>query len=236
MIRAGVIFKHIISFSLLATQCCTSASAQDPLRFQNEIDKLVAGDSSVKMKKLILFTGSSSIRLWTSLKSDYPNHNVINRGFGGSEMSDLIYFADKLIIPYHPKQIFIYEGDNDLAKEKTPDEVLMQSRQLLELIRKKLPSKVQVYFISVKPSLLRWTLKEKYEEYNQKLAFWCSQNKNVFFIDVWTPMLEPDEMVRKDLFVEDGLHMNAIGYNIWKEVIGVYMKKGLAVSNYLEHK
>jgi lysophospholipase L1-like esterase len=206
--------------------------AQDPLRFQNEVNKLVAGDTAVKKKKLILFTGSSSVRLWQSLASDFPNYNVVNRGFGGSEMSDLIYYADQLIIRYKPKQVFIYEGDNDLANGKSPDEVVQQAKQLITQIRKKLSSKVQILFISPKPSPSRWSMREKYEEYNQKLALLCSQQEHVTFVDVWSSMLDIDEVVRKDLFIEDGLHMNATGYRIWRQMIGSYIKKELMVSDF----
>jgi len=225
-----LIFWRIIICIFLASLCAPSVLAQDPLRLQDEVGKLVMGDSAVKRKRIILFTGSSSIRLWASLQSDYPNYNVLNKGFGGSEMSDLIYYHDKLIIPYRPKQVFIYEGDNDLANGKTPDEVVAQASQLLALIRKKLPKKIQILFISAKPSVLRWSMKEKYEAYNQKLAYWCSQNNNVVFVDVWTSMLDTDENVRRDLFVEDGLHMNKAGYDIWKGIITTYLKKQLTTS------
>jgi len=199
-------------------------NAQNAPRFQEEVDDLIKGDSAIRKKNIILFTGSSSIRVWTSLATDFPKHNVLNRGFGGSEMADLINFVDKLIVPYHPKQIFIYEGDNDINAGKKPDEILAQAHQLLMLIREKLPKKTEVLFISPKPSILRWQLKDTYLEYNKKLEAWTKQFKNVKFIDVWTPMLEPDGNVKKDLFVEDGLHMNAKGYEIWKTVVGKYIR------------
>jgi lysophospholipase L1-like esterase len=201
-----------------------SLKAQEISRFQAEVDKLIAGDSALDKKKIILFTGSSSIRVWPSLKKDFPKHNVLNRGFGGSEMADLVHFADKLIMPYHPKQIFIYEGDNDINAGKSPDEILNEADKLLSLIRKKLSRKVEVVFISPKPSLIRWQLKDKYLDYNRKLEQWTKQQKNVRFIDVWTPMLDDEGNVMKDLFVEDGLHMNEKGYEIWARVIGEYIR------------
>ncbi|MEK6783266.1 MAG: SGNH/GDSL hydrolase family protein [Bacteroidota bacterium] len=211
----------VFLFVLLIT---TPLWAQDSLRFQKEVIKLIAGDSAVNKKDVILFTGSSSIRLWASLKKDFPNRNVINRGFGGSEMTDLVNYVDKLIVPYHPNQIFIYEGDNDLGVGKSPEEILVQADKLLLLIREKLPRKTQILFISPKPSLLRWKLKDKYQDYNQKLEAWTKQQKNVTFVDVWTPMLEPDGNVKQDLFLEDSLHMNRKGYDIWAKVIGPYIK------------
>ena len=198
--------------------------AQEISRFQGEVDKLIAGDSAIDKKNIILFTGSSSIRVWTSLKTDFPKYNVLNRGFGGSEMADLIHFADKLIMPYRPKQIFIYEGDNDINAGKSAGEILHEADKLLSLIRKKLPRKVEVVFISAKPSLKRWQLKDKYLDYNRKLELWTKQQGNVAFIDVWTPMLNTDGNVLNDLFIEDGLHMNKKGYEIWAKVIGPYIK------------
>jgi lysophospholipase L1-like esterase len=186
--------------------------AQDPLRFKDEVNQLIAGDSTVNKKKLILFVGSSSIGFWKSLGNDFQKYNTLNRGFGGSEMSDLVFYADKLIVPYRPKQIFIYEGDNDLSNGKNPDEIV------------KLPRKTQVYFISPKPSIARWSLKAKYEELNQKLNLFAKKNKHVTFIDVWTSMLGPDGTVMKDIFIDDGLHMNTKGYGIWVRVIGPYLK------------
>ena len=201
-----------------------SLKAQEISRFQAEVDKLIAGDSAIDKKNVILFTGSSSIRVWTSLKTDFPEHNVLNRGFGGSEMADLVHFADKLIMPYRPKQIFIYEGDNDINAGKSPDEILNEADKLLSLIRKKLSRKVEVVFISPKPSLIRWQLKDKYLDYNRKLEQWTKRQKNVTFIDVWTPMLDAEGNVMKDLFIEDGLHMNRKGYEIWKKVIDRFIK------------
>ena len=207
-----------ISINIIVSQ------AQDPLRFQGEVKQLTAGDSAINKKKIILFVGSSSIRMWGSLAKDFPKHNTLNRGFGGSEMSDLIYFVDQLIIPYNPTTIFIYEGDNDLSNGKSPDEIVKHFQQLVSLIRQKLSPKTNVYFISPKPSIARWSLKPKYDELNQRLKTLAKQNKRVTFIDMWPPMLEPDGTVKKDLFIEDGLHMNAKGYSIWAAVVKAYLK------------
>jgi lysophospholipase L1-like esterase len=193
--------------------------AQDPLRFEKEIHDLVAGDSTLSKHRLILFTGSSSIRFWSGLRKDFPNHNVVNRGFGGSEMSDLLYYAEPLILNYNPKEIFIYEGDNDINSGKSPEEILANADKLLSLLRAHLPAKVKIIFISAKPSIARWHLKEKYEEFNRKLKDWTGTKRNVFYADVWTPMLDSTGEVRKDLFIEDNLHMNQLGYAIWKAVI-----------------
>jgi lysophospholipase L1-like esterase len=199
-------------------------NAQGHLRFQKEVDGIVASDSSIVNKDVILFTGSSSIRMWADLKSSFPNHNVMNRGFGGSDMSDLVFYFDKLVRPYKSKQIFIYEGDNDLNAGKSPDKILASADSLLRQIRKNVSGTVTVYFITPKPSIARWHLKEKYVTYNRALTQWASRQKHVAVIDVWTPLLDAQGNVMKDIFIEDGLHMNKKGYAIWAREIGQYIR------------
>jgi lysophospholipase L1-like esterase len=200
-----------------------SAYAQEARPFTKEVNELVAGDAAIDKKKVILFTGSSSIRMWKDLKTYFPDHNVLNRGFGGSQMKDLLYFFDKLVVPYNPRMIFIYEGDNDLASKKSPDEIIATADSILTLIRSKVSKKVKVAFIAAKPSVARWQLKDRYIEFNSKLKTWTATKRNVLFVDVWTPMLDANGAVQKDLFIDDGLHMNKKGYDIWAKEVGKYM-------------
>jgi len=138
-------------------------------------------------------------------------------------MTDLLYFDDELILKYKPKQIFIYEGDNDIASSKSTDQIIKTADSLVSSIRKALPD-VPLYFISAKPSKSRWQLKEKYLEYNTALKKFTASKKNLHYVDLWTPMLGTDGIVLQDIFIEDGLHMNAKGYAIWKKTIGPYLK------------
>ena len=201
-----------------------SLSAQQARPFEKEVTDLIAQDSAIRKKKIILFTGSSSVRFWKDVQSYFPEYNVVNRGFGGSTMKDLLYYTDKVIIPYKPKMIFIYEGDNDLAGKKNPEEIIAQADSIVMLIRGKLSKKVPVYFIAAKPSLARWSMKEEYLAFNQKLKDWTTTKKNVNYIDVWTPMLDANGEVQKDIFISDGLHMNKKGYDIWGRVIKPYIR------------
>jgi lysophospholipase L1-like esterase len=154
--------------------------------------------------------------MWTNLENDFKGKNVLNRGFGGSTMRDLLHYADELIISYNPRSIFIYEGDNDLGfANRTPKEILASADSLLKIIRTKLPPTVKVYFISPKPSIARWHLKDQYISFNKKFELWAQNRKNVYIIDVWNPMINADGSVRKELFIEDGLHMNRAGYHVW---------------------
>jgi lysophospholipase L1-like esterase len=202
----------------------TLVLAQDPTRFEKEVTTLIASDTAVSKKNLILFTGSSSIRFWGNIKAYYPEYNVVNRGFGGSQMSDLIYYFDKLVTPYEAKKIFIYEGDNDLGSGKTPQQIIADADSVLKLIRSKVSKKVPVYFITPKPSIARWHLKDQYIAYNQQLKEWASRQKKVTYVDVWTPLLDSNGQPQKDVFIEDGLHLNKKGYEIWSAAIKPYVQ------------
>lgn len=188
------------------------------------MEKLTKKDGEVNQQDLMLFTGSSSIRLWNDINSRFPQHNIINRGFGGSTMSDLLYFADELIFKHQPEKIFIYEGDNDVTSGKTPAEILASADSLLDEIRQRLPRKVKVYFISAKPSIARWHLKAEYEAFNAQLRAWTEDKRNVEYIDVWSPMLQENGEVLQDIFIQDNLHMNTKGYDIWEKALAPYLK------------
>lgn len=198
---------------------------QDPKRFQAEIDVFKADTTDYTAKgNLILFAGSSSIRMWTDLQADFPGKTVLNRGFGGSVMSDLLYYIDTVIIQYRPVMIFIYEGDNDISSGKKPEEILQSAGKLVDRIRKKLPNST-ICFISAKPSILRWKLKDSYTSLNKQLMDFTQQRSNVFYLDVWGKMLDSGGNLRADLFLDDGLHMNRKGYDIWKEAVSVFLSK-----------
>jgi lysophospholipase L1-like esterase len=192
-----------------------------PTRFKTEVTELAAKAPKDK-KNIILFTGSSTIRMWTDINSYFPAYNVVNRGFGGSQMTDLLYYFDELILPLRPSRIFIYEGDNDLAAGRTQDQILGSADSLLNMIRTKLPSGTQVYFISAKPSVARWELKEKYVAFNNALRLW-SGRKGVTYVDVWNVALDGSGKVRDDIFLQDNLHMNKKGYDIWYKVLSKYL-------------
>jgi lysophospholipase L1-like esterase len=170
----------------------------------------------------ILFIGSSSIRLWRSLAQDFPSVQVINRGFGGSEIADSTAFAARIIVPYRPSMIVLYAGDNDLANGRIPKQVLDDFEAFVARVRKDLP-KVRIAFISIKPSLARAHLTEKMREANAGIRAYAARQEGVTYIDVFTPMMSQDGKVRGELFVEDGLHLNRAGYELWRSVVGPYL-------------
>jgi lysophospholipase L1-like esterase len=213
-------------FLLLFLLFTTSLLAQqaDPNRFESAITAFEAADRENPVPEgVVLFTGSSSVRFWESLADDFPDYRVLNRGFGGSEFSDLIHYADRVIYPYQPSVIFIYEGDNDINAGDTPQEVLEQAQELRGMIATALGDSTPVVFISPKPSVARWHLKEQYEAANTLLKDYANVTPHTYFADVWTPSLQANGEVRDDIFIEDDLHMNAKGYAIWRGVIGEWL-------------
>jgi lysophospholipase L1-like esterase len=174
----------------------------------------------------IVFVGSSSFRIWTKLAVDFPGYPVINRGFGGSTLPDVILYAGDIILPYHPRQIVIYCGDNDLGYDSTVTgtEVYRRFTHLYELIRGKLPV-ADILFISIKPSPSRAHLLHKIEEANHLISVFLSTQAHAAFADVYHPMLDKEGRPRKELFLGDMLHMNAKGYELWKKIILPYLDK-----------
>ena len=212
------------TFLLLLFLPLARASAQDlpaPTRFENAIVAFEGADTEDPVEPgVILFVGSSSVVKWETLAEDLDGHRVLNRGFGGSNFNDLIHYADRVIYPYRPKAVFVYEGDNDIAMGSSAKQVAKDAKTLRKMIAKELGKDVPVVFISPKPSVARWEQRATYEDANARLAAYAAKKDHTFFVDVWTPALQPDGSVRPDIFVEDNLHMNDAGYDIWEATIG----------------
>lgn len=172
----------------------------------------------------IVFTGSSSIRFWTTLNQDYPDRSVLNRGFGGSQIEDVIVYFDRIVTKYQPEQVVLYSGDNDIASGKTADAVLEDFKNFAMLVKQKLP-KTELVFLSIKPSLARWNMYDTMQEANQKIKDYSSGRKWITYVDVATPMLRADGKPRPEFFVEDGLHMTPEGYKVWARVLEPYLAK-----------
>lgn len=183
--------------------------------FTKEVKDITAKYDSIwdSSKETIVFTGSSSVRLWRKLQEEFSDHQIINSGFGGSQASDLLYFIDELILSYNPKKVFIYEGDNDLWAKKRPADVLDTTADIIRRIKAKNAS-TQVILISAKPSISRWKIRGKYKRLNRKMERFTQDDPNLFYVDVWKPMLNKRKL-KTDIFIEDGLHMNQKGYDIW---------------------
>lgn len=199
--------------------------AQDPLRFSSEIAAFKNSDqASPPAEGCVLFTGSSSIRFWKTLAADFPGYCVMNRGFGGSQISDVNYFFNNVVAPYKPQMIVLYAGDNDIADGKKPEEILGDLKEFVEKVRD-LSAGIPVLFISAKPSPSRWELKAVYEQFNSLAREYCKSEKNVYFIDIFRAMLGENGRPVPALYVQDSLHMTSKGYAIWKSKVDPYMKK-----------
>lgn len=166
----------------------------------------------------ILFVGSSSIVFW-DLKAAFPDLPVLNRGFGGSQVSDVITFFDRVVTPYQPKTIVFYSGDNDLdVGAKTPEQVIADYKTFFTKVREKLPEAKIINF-PIKPSVKRWHLYEKQKIVNAAVADYLAQDKNALNIDYTARMLKDDGTPNPELLRPDGLHMNEKGYAIWNELL-----------------
>jgi len=169
---------------------------------------------------VIVFTGSSSIRLWETLTSDMKPLEVINRGFGGSQIAEVNQYASRIVLPYQPRAVVLYAGDNDLSFPwlKTPEQVAGDFKQFVEIVHASLPE-TWVYFISIKPSIRRWGHWQKFKKTNELIAEYIRTQPRVQFIDVDAAMLDVQGKPRTELFRKDGLHMNAQGYAVWTDII-----------------
>lgn len=199
-------------------------NAPNESRWEETIQKFEEKDQAAPPpKKAILFVGSSSFVMWQDLNERFPDKTILNRAFGGSQMSDLLHFADRIILPYQPSQVLIYEGDNDISAGKSPKRIMKDAKALVKTIEEELPE-TQVAFVSVKPSLARWNLKQKFLKTNRKLKKYAQKKANVKYIDVWDAMLNENGKPIEDIFLQDGLHMNDKGYDIWTKEIGPHLK------------
>jgi lysophospholipase L1-like esterase len=171
----------------------------------------------------ILFAGSSSIRMWTTLAEDFPGLPVLNRGFGGSQIHHVTAFVPRIVIPYQPKLIVFYCGTNDIAsRQRTVDDVVRDYKEFVRTVRASLPH-VRIAFISAAPNPSRWPLKDQYVDLNQRIKAYSDSDPQLSFIDIWGAMLGDNGKPRPELFIEDQLHMNAKGYAIWRDIVGKFL-------------
>lgn len=196
---------------------------QEPDRWEKTIQRFEREDASNPPEPGgILFVGSSSIRFWDT-DAAFPEHDVINRGFGGSQTSDVLQYFDRIVLPYAPRLIVFYEGDNDIAAGKTPETVIADTEQFIDQVREELP-KAGIVYVAIKPSLARWNMVSKMREVNAAVQALAAQDPLLDYLDVDTPMLGEDGKPRPELFVSDGLHLNADGYALWNELIRPHLE------------
>lgn len=187
----------------------------------NAFDEL-NGDSPLQGG--VLFTGSSSIRFWKDPIKDFSNPNILNRGFGGSQIIDLIENFDRVVLLYHPSKIVIYSGDNDVQAGKSAEIVYGDFCTLYGMIKAELPD-AKVYYIAIKPSLNRWAKVLEMKKANTMINEFLNTKSNAFFVDIFSPMIGLEGKPQKKWFIEDGLHMTDEGYELWTKILGPFINE-----------
>ena len=193
--------------------------------FIDEIDEFKRLDNvNFPKKGKILFTGSSSIRFWDSLEEDMEPLEVLNRGFGGAQISHVIYHFEDIIKPYNPKAIVFFCGTNDLTALKTPEETVHDFKKFLSLVRNEFGN-IKVYVIGVKPTVDRLYLDKEERIFNDLINLLADDDAYLEYIDVWNSMLSEDGSRMPELYIEDGLHLNKKGYEVWAMLVRKSLSK-----------
>lgn len=222
LIQAALLLASTAGFlglgSLLAAEKPTG-----PKRWESSIAKFEAEDQEhPPAEGGIMLLGSSSIRMW-DVEKWFPGLPVVNRGFGGSQIADSLFYVERIVVPRKPRVIVFYAGDNDIGAGKTPEQVFADYEAFVAKVHEHLPA-TKVAYVAIKPSIKRWNLVESMRRTNQMVKDLSSKDELLEYIDVDTPMIGPDGQPRKELFLKDGLHMTDAGYRIWTDLVMPYVK------------
>lgn len=222
--------SRYVAFALaLLVLTAPAAAAQtgtraDPARWEKDIRAFEAADAITPSPKSgIVFIGSSSIRMWTSLATDFPGMPVINRGFGGSQLPEVTAYVERIVTPYQPRQVIVYCGGNDINAGRMAGDVLADFQSLVRAIHAARPV-VRIAYISIAPNPARWAQIDEVKAANQAVREWIVTDPRLTFIDVYAAMLGPDGRPKPDIFLADRLHMNAKGYAIWRAIVGPHLR------------
>jgi lysophospholipase L1-like esterase len=186
--------------------------------YEDEVKRLENDKGKLGYDPETIFYGSSSIRMWTSLYDDFSGLKPVNLGFGGSTLAACVWFFERIMTPYHPKRFIIYAGDNDLGDGRHPEEVFIFFQQLAVKINNSFGG-VPCYFVSLKPSLSRWSLADKFIYTNNLIETEIAKYDNWQFIDIFKKMIDAGGRPKKENYGDDGLHLSEKAYKLWKEVI-----------------
>ncbi|MGV3617423.1 MAG: SGNH/GDSL hydrolase family protein [Fimbriimonas sp.] len=214
------------SVSALPTRTEGRPLPQSQVPWQADIERFEAEDAKhPPAKGGVVFIGSSSIAMWSTLTTDFPGQNIIKRGFGGSQLSDSVYFADRIVTPYEPKMVVLFAGTNDIAGGKSADTVYADYQAFVAKVRAKLPT-TRIAYIAITPAPSRWNKVDEFRKANWLIRQHTLKEDNLVYIDTFPAMLNEKGEPRPELFVEDQLHMNPSGYAIWKKIIAPYLPWG----------
>ena len=216
---AGVLFNSQL-FAQTAAPVANGSS-----RWEKDIAAFEAKDkTNPPPQKALLFIGSSTILLWKTLEQDLPNHQVINRGFGGSQIADATFYVDRIVIPYQPKMVLLRSGGNDIYAGKSPEQVFADFQAFVAKIHAKLP-KAEIVYISLSPSVARWNQWDKEVTLNNLVKAFTKKAKHVKYLDTADISVGADGKPRPELFIADKLHMNADGYKLLAARVRSYLSK-----------
>ena len=206
------------------TQSGTETREARAERWKESFDLFAAADLKQAPKPGgVLFVGSSSIRLWDSLEQDFQALPIVTkRGFGGSRLSDCSEHVSKLVLPYKPRLVIVYAGDNDLAEGATPADVLTSFKRFVEAVHRELPE-TRIAYLSIKPSPLRAALIAQAKDTNKLIQTYSGTVPNLDYIDIYSKMVDADGRPRPELFGPDMLHLNRAGYALWRREISAHL-------------
>jgi lysophospholipase L1-like esterase len=223
-----------IKILLIITLCClivsnaqTEPAENDPAaQWEKTIRTFEDWDKKNSFPKdAVLFVGSSSIRLWPT-RECFGQFDVINRGFGGSHISDVVYFTKRIVLPYKPKVIVFYAGDNDITGGKTAERVFDDYRKFVGLAQKQLPA-TRIIFISIKPSGSRWPLWNVMKDANKMIEDFSQKDDRLYYLDAAAPLLDSNSRPKDELFLSDRLHLNDNGYELWTKLLTPVIEKAM---------
>jgi lysophospholipase L1-like esterase len=217
--RSGMTSPVLLAIIAIFISGCASAPKQPAqphnfARWEKEISAYEQSDATNPPPKgAIVFTGSSTIRLWKTLAADFPGHDVVNRGFGGSEIIDAAHFADRIVVPYQPSMVVLRAGGNDLWAGKTPEQVFADFKVFVKTVHAKLPW-TKIAYISWSPSIARWSQARKEQALNEMVKKYIRGKPRLIYVETYALPLGPDGKPRPELFVQDKLHFSAEGYKL----------------------
>jgi lysophospholipase L1-like esterase len=219
-------FLALVLFSIVTAVRATAADTNHNFaKWEGEIAAFEASDrTNPPPKHCLLFTGSSTIRKWTTLAKDFPNQPVVNRGVGGSEIVDITHFADRIVFPYEPRMIFFRCGGNDIANGRPPEQVFADYQEFVALVHSKLPG-TEIVYISWGPTLARPMQKEKERTLNRLILEFTKQTPHLQYCEIADIALDKDGNVRPELFEPDKLHFNAEGNKLMAERVRPFLPK-----------
>lgn len=215
----------IVFIALIFQACPSQRQMLVKSRFENEIIAFERQDKENGIdKKEILFVGSSSIRMWKTLKEDMQPLKVVNRGFGGATIAEVQFFYNRIIKPYKPRIVVIYVGENDIAEGMKPLDVYYNTRALFRRIKSDFKN-TKIIYLSMKPSIARWNMWANIQKGNLAIKTMCEASEDCYYLEMSSVMLHEDGSIKTDIFIEDGLHLNEKGYEDWTNMVKPLLEK-----------